>query len=155
MKSLTPRLAPFPVSYTHLDVYKRQVECGDIRLNGSVTCARLAAAIPIPSSLTSSTLPSMTRTRIDERACAWRNALSMRLAIAARAVASLAATRTSVSYTHLDVYKRQPQEWPAYTAPRAYNWNGFYVGAHTGGGFDRFNGVSKKSRCLLYTSRCV
>ena len=45
-----------------------------------------------------------------------------------------------------DRARQRPQEWPAYTAPRAYNWNGFYVGAHTGGGFDRFNGVSKKSR---------
>ena len=45
-----------------------------------------------------------------------------------------------------DRARPRPQEWPAYSAPRAYNWNGLYVGAHAGGGFDRFNGVSKKSR---------
>lgn len=45
-----------------------------------------------------------------------------------------------------DRARQRPQEWPAYSAPRAYNWNGFYVGAHAGGAFDRFNGVSKKSR---------
>jgi len=39
------------------------------------------------------------------------------------------------------------QEWPAYSQPRAYNWNGIYVGAHTGAGFDRFQGtIGKKSR---------
>ncbi|SEK81295.1 outer membrane immunogenic protein [Bosea lupini] len=38
------------------------------------------------------------------------------------------------------------QEWPAYSAPRPYNWNGIYVGAHTGGAFDRFQGAGKKSR---------
>ena len=45
-----------------------------------------------------------------------------------------------------DRARPRPQEWPAYSAPRAYNWNGLYVGAHAGGAFDRFNGVSKKSR---------
>lgn len=38
------------------------------------------------------------------------------------------------------------QEWPAYSAPRPYNWNGVYAGVHTGGSFDRFQGASKKSR---------
>lgn len=38
------------------------------------------------------------------------------------------------------------QEWPAYTQPRAYNWNGVYVGVHAGGAFDRFEGTSRKSR---------
>ena len=39
------------------------------------------------------------------------------------------------------------QEWPAYSQPRPYNWNGIYVGAHTGAGFDRFQGTTgKKSR---------
>ncbi|HEV2508224.1 outer membrane protein [Bosea sp. (in: a-proteobacteria)] len=38
------------------------------------------------------------------------------------------------------------QEWPAYSAPRPYNWNGVYAGVHTGGAFDRFQGTGKKSR---------
>ena len=38
------------------------------------------------------------------------------------------------------------QEWPAYTAPRTYNWNGVYAGIHSGAAFDRFDGTRKKSR---------
>jgi outer membrane immunogenic protein len=38
------------------------------------------------------------------------------------------------------------QYQPAYSQPRAYNWNGVYVGAHSGASFDRFQGVGKKSR---------
>lgn len=38
------------------------------------------------------------------------------------------------------------QEWPAYSQPRLYNWNGVYVGAHAGAAFDRFQGVARKSR---------
>ena len=38
------------------------------------------------------------------------------------------------------------QEWPAYTAPRTYNWNGIYAGIHSGAAFDRFDGAAKKSR---------
>lgn len=39
------------------------------------------------------------------------------------------------------------QAWPAYTAPRTYNWNGIYAGVHAGGAFDRFDGTAaKKSR---------
>ena len=39
------------------------------------------------------------------------------------------------------------QQWqPAYSQPRAYNWNGVYVGVHSGAGFDRFQGAGKKSR---------
>lgn len=39
------------------------------------------------------------------------------------------------------------QEWPVYTAPRAYNWTGVYAGIHAGGAFDRFTGTTaKKSR---------
>lgn len=38
------------------------------------------------------------------------------------------------------------QYQPTYSQPRAYNWNGLYVGAHSGAGFDRFQGVGKKSR---------
>lgn len=39
------------------------------------------------------------------------------------------------------------QQWqPAYSQPRAYSWNGLYVGASVGGAFDRFQGVSRKSR---------
>ncbi|MGO4403469.1 outer membrane protein [Bosea sp. RAF48] len=38
------------------------------------------------------------------------------------------------------------QEWPAYTAPRTYNWNGIYAGIHSGAAFDRFEGAAKKSR---------
>lgn len=39
------------------------------------------------------------------------------------------------------------QEWPAYVAPRTYNWNGLYAGLHAGGAFDRFDGATaRKSR---------
>ena len=39
------------------------------------------------------------------------------------------------------------QQWqPAYSQPRAYNWNGVYVGVHGGAAFDRFQGAGKKSR---------
>ena len=38
------------------------------------------------------------------------------------------------------------QYQPTYSQPRAYNWNGLYVGAHSGASFDRFQGVRKKSR---------
>ena len=39
------------------------------------------------------------------------------------------------------------QQWqPAYSQPRTYNWGGLYVGASAGGAFDRFQGVSRKSR---------
>lgn len=36
------------------------------------------------------------------------------------------------------------QEWPAYAAPRAYNWSGVYAGLHSGGAFDRFTGTTAK-----------
>lgn len=38
------------------------------------------------------------------------------------------------------------QEWPSYSKPLRYNWSGAYAGIHAGGAFDRFSGVSKKSR---------
>lgn len=38
------------------------------------------------------------------------------------------------------------QEWPAYSKPLRYNWTGAYAGIHAGGAFDRFTGVTKKSR---------
>ncbi|CAN7493037.1 outer membrane protein [Bosea sp. LjRoot237] len=41
---------------------------------------------------------------------------------------------------------RVQQYQPAYSAPRAYNWNGIYAGVHAGAAFDRFEGTAKKSR---------
>lgn len=39
------------------------------------------------------------------------------------------------------------QQWqPAYSQPRAYNWNGLYAGVHAGAAFDRFEGTARKSR---------
>jgi outer membrane immunogenic protein len=45
--------------------------------------------------------------------------------------------------------RREPraQEWQANTAqPLRYNWNGVYAGLHSGGAFERFTGVTRKSR---------
>ncbi|CAD5300377.1 Porin family protein [Bosea sp. 62] len=41
---------------------------------------------------------------------------------------------------------RVQQYQPAYSQPRAYNWNGVYVGVHSGASFDRFQGIGKKNR---------
>ena len=45
-----------------------------------------------------------------------------------------------------DRLRPRTQEWPAYSAPRTYNWNGIYAGVHSGAAFDRFDGAAKKSR---------
>lgn len=38
------------------------------------------------------------------------------------------------------------QQWPTHSQPLRYNWNGVYAGIHAGGAFDRFTGVTRKSR---------
>jgi outer membrane immunogenic protein len=42
---------------------------------------------------------------------------------------------------------QRSQEWQANNAqPLRYNWNGVYAGLHSGGAFENFTGVTKKSR---------
>ena len=81
---------PDPVSYTHLDVYKRQIwlfMAGMLRLSICIALHSLAATASITR-----------KTRLS-------------------AVISLLLSVRAVSYTHLDVYKRQPyltvrRAWP-------------------------------------------
>ena len=75
------------VSYTHLDVYKRQV--------------LLVAAIPVAMP----TVLSVTMA-VGARLLAKKQAIVTKLS----AIEELAGVDVPVSYTHLDVYKRQAQE---------------------------------------------
>ena len=75
------------VSYTHLDVYKRQGEVL-VLANGSNFCNKgnaNAAVLPVPVCAPAITSPPANATGI---ACTWMGV-------------------GAVSYTHLDVYKRQ------------------------------------------------
>ena len=80
-----------PVSYTHLDVYKRQVvghlACAvTLGSRSSTEVVRWASAAAVPSTIGGGSVMSGD----------------------ARGVAVNAAGAAPVSYTHLDVYKRQP-----------------------------------------------
>ena len=55
-------------------------------------------------------------------------------------------TMTSVSYTHLDVYKRQAREMAKKMAKNNFTLDDF---------LKQMNQVRKLGPCLLYTSRCV
>ena len=86
----------YPVSYTHLDVYKRQTQSHrPIELIGN--CKR------------------------ESKRCPWtRRAVCGRLT---SAVSRLRNWKMPVSYTHLDVYKRQIPLWPSSaTAPSPAAW---------------------------------
>ena len=86
-----------PVSYTHLDVYKRQRKiCSKYVLAFSSTCSLDSAFLPLDLPLGSPIRPvksPITITAVCPRSCIWR--------------IFLRTTAWPVSYTHLDVYKRQ------------------------------------------------
>ena len=72
------------------------------------------------------------------------------------------AVQNSVSYTHLDVYKRQPVLLQKSVDDLVTNPEGIYVDVTFGGGGhsrEILNRLSDKGKlfsfCLLYTSRCV
>ena len=115
-----------PVSYTHLDVYKRQPSGAGVRINGS-----------FPGIKAGFYTVSVSHINIDYPP---RGNVSF-----------LNCTVGPVSYTHLDVYKRQAQYNKTISSfehrfiPRAQKLKNLGV-------------TSTKElprACLLYTSRCV
>ena len=94
------------VSYTHLDVYKRQIE--RFRAGGGV-----AAGLPVgPGRGAAGRGDVLGNRRADRRACGagyvFGPVVCRRGLRRARAHRRVAPRLGSVSYTHLDVYKRQP-----------------------------------------------
>ena len=115
--------APRPVSYTHLDVYKRQL----------FLFRRLDT--PFASK------PSFSMMKVTAPA----SMSPLRVPI----------IRQAVSYTHLDVYKRQqlrcrtqPGRIPDYTGFRLHPSRRLFCSSGRGT-------AKSPCRCLLYTSRCV
>ena len=103
---------PVPVSYTHLDVYKRQIK-------DPVTDTIIP--YPLPSNFSQETVP------VSQTFSTWLEFDSL------DELKNLPNSVMPVSYTHLDVYKRQ-------------------------GMSDSDNNLRNDhilNNCLLYTSRCV
>ncbi len=84
-----------PVSYTHLDVYKRQA----VALAADLT-AQAASTTPTPS-------PEVAKIRLPD------------IVMIPGGTFAMGGTEISepVSYTHLDVYKRQALRWPRSACP--------------------------------------
>ena len=90
-----------PVSYTHLDVYKRQALSNDIDMiwSGARTSANPFAVQEIADSLEGVDIPVLIKNPVNPDLDLWIGAIER---------IHNAGIRT-VSYTHLDVYKRQTQ----------------------------------------------
>ena len=148
-----------PVSYTHLDVYKRQVW-----RTGAVRISSTACGITVPES-------SARRSTMANSSSSGRTP-----SMASRTLPENLYGLAAVSYTHLDVYKRQDvSRWQGnidWNAVAADDVEFVMLGTRSKGAVDPYfhknvkeasdAGVrvgayiySLATTCLLYTSRCV
>ena len=123
--------APAPVSYTHLDVYKRQIMaygqddrvCAFTSLKAmlDVTAVeKTACCILVDKEEIGSTGATGMNSKFFENAAAeLLDRMGQYSDLRLRRM--LANSNMPVSYTHLDVYKRQSWNWSAFRAPEKMN----------------------------------
>ena len=161
-----------PVSYTHLDVYKRQEVTEDdtvpLTVTGVLQDGRVLSEEE--ATVTYSVEPGSGYALIQGSSLLAYDAgtveVTAHMTYLDQTVDSEALTFTTVSYTHLDVYKRQGldfgTEQPLKLRLRGANgnpWAGNKANAKVrfwyGEGENDYVDTVLRKTCLLYTSRCV